>query len=180
MISYQKDDCFNFNSNYSWNLSKCWIKFQRPPLLELSTQNKLNSTFNFNFNLVKLIKLKFYFETHKFHHIKKSLKLNSKLTQLNLNISLAQLSPILLFHFKQDSQQYFLLKVFSRCRATLQPPPQLLLEYLACFQEKNVLVLNKPFFCSGSCDEIYATTKLRNKTSLKYSWNTLETLFEIF
>ena len=155
MISYQKDDCFNFNSNYSWNLSKCWIKFQ------LSTQNKLNSTFNFNFNLVKLIKLKFYFETHKFHHIKKSLKLNSKLTQLNLNISWAQLSPILLFHFKQDSQQYFLLKVFSRCRATLQPPPQLLLEYLACFQEKNVLVWNKPFFCSGSCDICHATTKLQ-------------------
>ena len=28
---------------------------------------------------------------------------------------------------------------------------------------------NKPFLCSGSCDEIYATTKLQNKTSLKYS-----------
>ena len=30
-------------------------------------------------------------------------------------------------------------------------------------------VNNKPSFCSGSCGEIHATTKLQNKTSLKYS-----------
>ena len=37
--------------------------------------------------------------------------------------------------------------------------------------------INKPSFCSGSWDEIHATTKLQNKTSLKHSWNTLETFF---
>ena len=40
--------------------------------------------------------------------------------------------------------------------------------------EKNVTVgrfaiKNKPSFCSGSCDEIHAATKLKNKISLKDS-----------
>ena len=37
-----------------------------------------------------------------------------------------------------------------------------------------------PSFCSGSCDEIDATTKLQNKTSLKDSGNTHETFYKIF
>ena len=28
------------------------------------------------------------------------------------------------------------------------------------------LIINKPSFCSGSCDEIHARSKLQNKTSL--------------
>ena len=42
------------------------------------------------------------------------------------------------------------------------------------------LFRNKPSFCSGSCDKIHATKKLQNKTSLKDSWNTLETFYDIF
>ena len=37
-------------------------------------------------------------------------------------------------------------------------------------------VKNKPYFCSGSCDEIHATTKLQNKTH----WNILETPLTLF
>ena len=40
--------------------------------------------------------------------------------------------------------------------------------------------IHKPSFCSGSCVEIHAGTKLQNKTSLIHSWNTLDTLFKIF
>ena len=33
----------------------------------------------------------------------------------------------------------------------------------------DLLNINKPSFCSGSCDEIHATTNLSNITSLKHS-----------
>ena len=36
---------------------------------------------------------------------------------------------------------------------------------------------NKSSFCSDSCDEIHATTKLNNKTS--DSWNTLKQIHEV-
>ena len=36
---------------------------------------------------------------------------------------------------------------------------------------------NKPSFCSGSCDEIQARSKLQNKTSLNTLWKTLEAFF---
>ena len=36
---------------------------------------------------------------------------------------------------------------------------------------------HKPFLCSGSCDEIHPRTKLQNKTSLKDSWNYIETFY---
>ena len=40
----------------------------------------------------------------------------------------------------------------------------------------SIRIENKPSFCSGSCVEIHARTKLLNKTSLKSSWNAVETL----
>ena len=49
-----------------------------------------------------------------------------------------------------------------------------LFSHLICF------MTNKPSFWTGSCDEIHATTKWQNKTSLKDYWNTFETFYEIF
>ena len=39
---------------------------------------------------------------------------------------------------------------------------------------------NKHSFCSGSCDEIHATSNLSNKTSLKHSWNTFKLFFKFY
>ena len=40
--------------------------------------------------------------------------------------------------------------------------------------------VNKPSFCSGSCDEIHDTTKLQNRTSLKDFWNFLWYFLDTF
>ena len=40
--------------------------------------------------------------------------------------------------------------------------------FLNIIKAKACMFTNKPSFCSGSCDEIHARTKLQNKTKLKH------------
>ena len=39
---------------------------------------------------------------------------------------------------------------------------------------------NKLSVCLGSCNGGFATTKFQNKTSVKHSWNSLESFLDIF
>ena len=83
---------------------------------------------------------------------------------------------------------FILIQATYHCK----PHNQCFKWYVYCFKLRGVLEpilkLNKPSFCPGSCDEIYAT-KLQKKLNLKildtplkrfmkFSWNTLDYLLK--